>query len=30
MNYRESAKVFLLWGWILAIASLSNFIILTI
>jgi hypothetical protein len=30
MNYRESAKVFLLWGWILALASLSNFIILII
>lgn len=30
MNYRESAKVFLLWGWILALASSSNFIILKI
>jgi len=30
MNYRESAKVFLLWGWILTLASFSNFIILKI
>ncbi len=30
INYRETAKVFLLWGWILAIASFSNFIILKI
>lgn len=30
MNYRETAKVFLLWGWVLAIASLSNFIIIKI
>lgn len=30
MNFRETAKVFLLWGWVLAIASLSNFIILKI
>lgn len=30
MNYRESAKVFLLWGWVLALASLSNFIILKV
>lgn len=30
LNYRETAKVFLLWGWVLAIASLSNFIILKI
>lgn len=30
LNFRETAKVFLLWGWILAIASLSNFIILKI
>ncbi len=28
MNYRENAQVFLLWGWILTIASISNFIIL--
>lgn len=30
MNYKESAKVFLLWGWVLALASFSNFIILKI
>ena len=30
MNYKESAKTFLLWGWILTLASLSNFIILKI
>jgi hypothetical protein len=30
MNYKESAKVFLLWGWILTLASFSNFIILKI
>lgn len=30
INYKESAKVFLLWGWILALASFSNFIILKI
>lgn len=30
MNYRESAKIFLLWGWILTLASFSNFIILRI
>lgn len=30
MNYKESAQVFLLWGWILALASFSNFIILKI
>jgi len=30
LNYRETAQVFLLWGWVLAIASLSNFIILKI
>ena len=30
MNYRESAKTFLLWGWILTLASFSNFIILKI
>ncbi len=26
LNYRETAKVFLLWGWVLAFASFSNFI----
>lgn len=30
INYRETSKVFLLWGWILAFASFSNFIILKI
>ena len=30
LNYKETAKVFLLWGWVLAIASFSNFIILKI
>jgi len=30
LNYRETAKVFLLWGWVLAFASFSNFIILKI
>ena len=30
INYKESAKVFLLWGWILALTSISNFIILKI
>ena len=30
MNYKESSKVFLLWGWILALASFSHFIILKI
>lgn len=29
-NYREFANIFLLWGWILVIASISNFIILKI
>ena len=28
MNYKENAQVFLLWGWILTLASISNFIIL--
>ncbi|MBC8181420.1 hypothetical protein H8E88_09880 [candidate division KSB1 bacterium] len=28
MNYKESAKTFLLWGWMLTLASFSNFIIL--
>ena len=30
MNYKESAKIFLLWGWILALACFSHFIILKI
>ncbi len=30
MNYKESAKIFLLWGWMLTLASISNFIILKI
>ena len=30
MNYKESSKIFLLWGWILTLASFSNFIILKI
>jgi hypothetical protein len=30
MNYKESSQVFLLWGWILTLASFSNFIILRI
>lgn len=30
MNYKESAKAFLLWGWILSLASFSHFIILKI
>jgi hypothetical protein len=30
MNYKENAQVFLLWGWILTLASISNFIILKI
>jgi hypothetical protein len=29
-NYKESAKTFLLWGWLLALASISNFFILKI
>lgn len=28
INYRESSKVFLLWGWILTLSSIINFIIL--
>jgi len=28
MNYRENSQVFLLWGWILTLASISNFVIL--
>ena len=30
MNYKDSAKIFLLWGWLLTLASFSNFIILKI
>jgi hypothetical protein len=30
MNYKESAKTFLLWGWMLTLASFSNFIILKV
>ena len=30
MNYKENAQVFLLWGWILTLASISSFIILKI
>jgi hypothetical protein len=30
MNYKENSLVFLLWGWILTLASISNFIILKI
>ncbi len=30
MNYKEGGKTFLLWGWILTLASFSNFIILKI
>ncbi|MFO8235450.1 MAG: hypothetical protein R6U04_08615, partial [Bacteroidales bacterium] len=30
MNYKDNAKIFLLWGWLLTIASFSNFIILKI
>ena len=30
MNYKENSKVFLLWGWILTLASISSFIILKI
>jgi hypothetical protein len=30
MNYKEYASIYLLWGWVLALASLSNFIILKI
>lgn len=30
MKYKENAQVFLLWGWILTFASISNFIILKI
>lgn len=30
MNYKENAKMFLLWGWITTFASISHFIILKI
>lgn len=30
MNYKENAKVFLLWGWMLSLSSFSNYIILKI
>src|SRR4030043_487967 len=30
MNYKESAKTFLLWGWILVLACFSHFIILKV
>lgn len=30
MNYKESAKTFLLWGWTLTLASFSHFIIIKI
>lgn len=30
VNYQESAQIFLLWGWVLTLASFSNFIILRI
>jgi hypothetical protein len=30
VNYKESAQIFLLWGWVLTLASFSNFIILKI
>lgn len=30
INYKESAQIFLLWGWILTFASFSNYIILKI
>ncbi len=30
INYKESAKIFLLWGWMLSVASFSNFIILKV
>jgi hypothetical protein len=29
INYKESAQIFLLWGWMLSLASFSNFIVLT-
>ncbi len=30
MNYKEHAKTFLNWGWVLAFASFSNFFILMV
>jgi hypothetical protein len=30
MNFKEASMIFLLWGWILTLASFSNFIILKI
>jgi len=30
MNYKEGANTFLLWGWLLSLASFSNFFILKI
>jgi len=30
MNYKEKAKSFLLWGWIMSLASFSHFIIIKI
>lgn len=30
MNYRESSKRFLLWGWIISLANISHFIILKV
>ena len=30
INYKESSKIFLLWGWVLSLASFSNFWILKI
>ena len=30
VNYRESAQIFLLWGWTMSLASFSNFLILQI
>ena len=30
MNYKENGKSFLLWGWMLTLASLSHFVILRI
>jgi hypothetical protein len=30
MNYKENGRSFLLWGWMMTIASLSNFVILRI
>ena len=29
-NYKESAQIFLLWGWILSLACLAQFVILKI